>query len=102
MLDWCLQFSSNNPYLSCVSDVESIVKLPKDRSKRANSNNPNTVPLTTLEAFKDAYGATPLNNVDPVVAFAVEMFEIKKSDRKSRGNMQNYLFHCTIKCECRR
>lgn len=40
-----------------------------------------------LEAFKDVHGTGPINNIDPVVAFTTEMYEIRRYQRKCRGNL---------------
>lgn len=37
------------------------------------------------------HGSPPINNIDPVVAFTVEMYEIRRYERKCRGILINAL-----------
>lgn len=74
-----------------MGDVECMMKFPKERSRRV-INSPSTVPSTTLEAFKDICGQVPSNNVDPVVVFTMEMYDIKRSERKCREELKR--LHC--------
>lgn len=80
-----LQLPSNNPYVAYIGDVDHMLKFPKERSRRIGTLGVNNPSVMTLEAFRDCYKHTRYG-CDPVYIFTIEMLEIKRSDKKFRGN----------------
>lgn len=61
-----------------------MMKFPnKDRTRRLLTD---TQPVAILEVFRDSYRSIPPFHNDPVVVFGVEMQELKRTDKKHRGN----------------
>lgn len=82
-------FSTNNPYMNCIGDIDHMMKFPKDRTRRLMGHSIGSpLPQTTIEAFKDMYVHKPVENVDPVVAFTIEMNNLKKVDKRHREELK--------------
>lgn len=69
------------------------MKYSRDRSRRPPPVGLSSQPMAMLEVFRDTHKYLKPCHADPVVVFVVEMQELKRTEKKYKGNFK-------IKCLC--
>ncbi|GJQ67112.1 hypothetical protein Trydic_g21981 [Trypoxylus dichotomus] len=79
--------TSNNPYVGSLTDVDCMLKFPKEKTRRSSSNAIVAIP-PLLDAFKDTYRIiTPY--VDTTITNMLEMCDIKQSEKRLKDDLRN-------------